>query len=175
MVAMLLLFAGFVGYAYGEMCLLLPYQRGGLVPDDELNADGAAACNIRNTYENGTNAGSAPCYGRSNDDERIDQFIGRNAEQVMIAQKNKDWFNSANPGNFTFNLWSWNGGDMKFVKTLNSTKDTNSTKEFYQVTVLIPSVDQDEHYVVQAIYFTNTKDENGTVVNFYQCSDVLAI
>ena len=27
-----------IGYVYSEMCLLNPYQRGGLVPDEQLNS-----------------------------------------------------------------------------------------------------------------------------------------
>ena len=166
----------FIGYVLSEMCLLNPYQRGGLVPDAQLNEDGAPACDVRNTYENATNPGKAPCYGRSKSDERITQFIGRNALQVMIAQKNKDWFNPQNPGNFTFNLWAYLGDDnYKKVHEFGSIPDTNLTKEFYQINATIPNDLTQEHYVVQTIYYTNTKDVNGTVVQFIQCADVLAL
>mmetsp|Transcript_74130 Transcript_74130/g.66702 ORF Transcript_74130/g.66702 Transcript_74130/m.66702 type:complete len:184 (+) Transcript_74130:19-570(+) len=162
-----------IGYVYSEMCLVSPYQRGGLVPDDQLNSEHSPACNVRNTYENGTDPGKPPCYGRSKSDERITQFIGRNALQVFIAQKIQDWYNPANPGNFTFNLLQYNGDNKapSFVKTFGSIPDTNSSKEFYQINATIPSNLSQDHYVVQAIYYTNTA-VNGTTINFYQCADV---
>lgn len=96
--------------------------------------------------------------------------------QVFIAQKIQDWYNPAMPGNFTFNLFKFNGDNVSpsLVETLGSIPDTNSSKEFYQLNATVPgNLDQD-HYVVQAIYFTNTK-VNGTTINFYQCADVLAL
>ena len=93
----------------------------------------------------------------------------------MVAQKNKDWYNPSDPGKFTFVLWAYNGGNYTFVSDLGSIADTNSTQEFYEIAATIPGNLTQDHYTVQAMYYTNTKDENGTVVVFYQCADVLAL
>eukprot|EP00486_Rosalina_sp_Unknown_P007667 CAMPEP_0201582200 /NCGR_PEP_ID=MMETSP0190_2-20130828/81723_1 /ASSEMBLY_ACC=CAM_ASM_000263 /TAXON_ID=37353 /ORGANISM="Rosalina sp." /LENGTH=105 /DNA_ID=CAMNT_0048021643 /DNA_START=21 /DNA_END=335 /DNA_ORIENTATION=+ len=105
MSAVLVLLVSFIGYVFGHMCMMNPYQRGGLVPDETLNTLGADACGNANIYKNGTKNGVPPCYGQSNDDERITNFIGRNAEQPMLVYKNVDHYNKTNPGNFTWNLW----------------------------------------------------------------------
>lgn len=36
-----------IGYVNAEMCLLNPYQRGGLVPDEQLNA---VSCYIQSIF-----------------------------------------------------------------------------------------------------------------------------
>eukprot|EP00485_Elphidium_margaritaceum_P008386 CAMPEP_0202691818 /NCGR_PEP_ID=MMETSP1385-20130828/6418_1 /ASSEMBLY_ACC=CAM_ASM_000861 /TAXON_ID=933848 /ORGANISM="Elphidium margaritaceum" /LENGTH=176 /DNA_ID=CAMNT_0049347271 /DNA_START=92 /DNA_END=622 /DNA_ORIENTATION=- len=166
-----------IASVFGEMCLLSPYQRGGLVPDHELDM-GGPECNIRNVYPNGTDSGSPPCYSRSNDDERISGFIGTSAEQIMVVTKNgrEQWYNAARPGNFSFELYEFHGNDkLTFIKELGNIRDTNNTRGLYQMNSTIPKVQAEEHYVVRAVYYTNSKDEAGNEVQFIQCADVLAI
>eukprot|EP01084_Bolivina_argentea_P198364 339690_1 len=144
-----------IGLTFGHMCMVSPYQRGGVVSD--INTIEAPECDNSN-YNNGTSPGKSPCYHEDKSDERIAQFIGRGAEQIFVMQKNHDHFNKSNPGNFTWNLWGYNTatGTYSFEKMLGSIPDTqtNGAQAFYQITAHVPSVEE-EHYVVQGIYYTN--------------------
>eukprot|EP01084_Bolivina_argentea_P147076 257373_1 len=91
-----------------HLCSLNPYQRGGMVSDSELSVRGAIECYNPDVGANGQSTGSWPCYKMTTDDERISNFIGRNARQIMFAQKNLDHYNPNNPGNFTWNLFTFN-------------------------------------------------------------------
>ena len=79
MSAVFIVLLSIFGYVFGHMCMLNPYQRGGLVPDDTLNSPTAKDCANANIKSDGTSNGDPPCYSQSNDDERITNFIGRNA------------------------------------------------------------------------------------------------
>lgn len=137
--------------------MLNPYQRGGIVPDEQLNNQGDIACGNANIHSNGSQNGVWPCYGQYNDDERITSFIGRNAYQPMLIYKNIDHYNASNPGNFTWNLFEYNVQTdvYKFIKEMASTPDTSSGPlTDYNTIAIIPDNLQGEHYVVQTIYYT---------------------
>ena len=162
------------------MCALNPYQRGGIVNGTELNSNGTTQCGNVNVIANGSSNGIEPCYGQYNDDERITNFIGRNANQPMMVYKNLDHYNGSNPGNFTWNLYSYNTATdvYTFVKYLGSQYDTDTkgAHASYQITATIPDNLEGEHYVIQTIYYTNTHIWNTSdIVNFYQCADALLV
>ena len=98
----------------------------------------------------------------------------------MLVYKNGEHYNASNPGNFTWNLYDYNPqtDKYKFVKRLGWKPDlkTGPLVDF-NVVAIIPDNLEDEHYVVQTIYYTNSYVYNSTkeTTSFYQCSDVLLI
>ena len=153
------------------MCMIYPYQRGGEVMD--INKIEAPECDNSNYNE----SLMAPCYRENNEPETVTQFIDSNSKQILIQQKNHDHYNETNPGNFTFNLFTYNSitNDYKFVSTLGSVPDTqtNGSQALYQLIALIPSLTHGLHYVIQGVYYTNNYYQ-GIQFNFYQCADVIA-
>mmetsp|Transcript_5779 Transcript_5779/g.9673 ORF Transcript_5779/g.9673 Transcript_5779/m.9673 type:complete len:180 (+) Transcript_5779:48-587(+) len=173
-----LLASAVMTHVLGHMCALSPYQRGGIVPDEDLNNVGQAQCGNANVNSTGAPNGIAPCYGQSRDDERITNFIGRGAYQPMVVYKNEQHYNADNPGNFTWNLYEFNTAtdEYKFITTLGSKRDTdNGDLTNFQIEPEIPFGLNGEHYVVQSIYYTNQKIYANTTTFFVQCSDVLLI
>ena len=157
---------------YGHMCMIYPYQRGGQVSD--INVIEAPECDNSNYNQ----SLMAPCYKENNAAETVPQYIdGHDSKQVMIQQKNHDHYNASNPGNFTWNLYSYQLSTKRyyFVRTLGSVPDTdtNGSQALYQLIVQVGHLTKasDFQYVIQGVYYTNNY-YNGIQYNFYQCADV---
>ena len=116
------------------MCMLNPYQRGGVVDVDSF-ANGDCA------YETG------PCGGKG-EDERVRYFIEEDTTWYFVMVKNLNHYSAGNPGNFTINLLD---NDENFVATIGSTPDTSDPEgTIYQVNDKTPTgLTSGDSYVIQ--------------------------
>jgi hypothetical protein len=141
--------------SYGHMCLINPYQRGGIVDVDSwANSD----CG----YE------TAPCGGTGSD-ERVRYFIVEDATWYFVMVKNLQHYSKSNPGNFTINLLD---NDENFVATIGSTPDTSDPEgTLYQISATTPSgLTSGDSYSIQGIYYSNNAS-----LTFYQCADIVVL
>jgi hypothetical protein len=141
--------------SYAHMCMVNPYQRGGVVDVDTWdNAD----CGYT----------EAPCGGQGSD-ERVRYFIVEDALWYFVMVKNVQHYNAGSPGNFTINLLD---NDENFVATIGSTKDTSDPEgTLYQISATTPTgLTSGDSYAIQGIYYSNNAS-----LTFYQCADIVVL